>query len=148
MPRLYVSFLLAFLVACGPRHETASETPGDVPAYPRASLNLVLVTLDTVRADRLPAYGYTGIETPALDAIAREGVRFANAATTVPFTLPAHSSILTGAYPPPHGGRENVGYGLAGGTPTLAERLREAGYATAGFVSAFVLDGRWGISRG
>ena len=148
MPRLSISLLLAVLVSCGPRHETASETPGAVPVYPRASLNLVLVTIDTVRADRLPAYGYTGIATPALDTIAREGVRFANAATTVPFTLPAHSSILTGAYPPRHGVRENVGYVLAGGTPTLAERLREAGYATAGFVSAFVLDGRWGIGRG
>jgi arylsulfatase A-like enzyme/Tfp pilus assembly protein PilF len=128
------------LVACGDR--------GVPPAYPRASLDLVLVTLDTVRADRLPAYGYAGIATPALDALGREGVRFANAATTVPFTLPAHSSILTGLYPPRHGVRENVGYVLPETVPTLAERLGEAGYATAGFVSAFVLDGRWGIGRG
>jgi arylsulfatase A-like enzyme/Tfp pilus assembly protein PilF len=106
------------------------------------------VTLDTVRADRLPAYGYTGIATPALDEIAREGVRFANTASTVPFTFPAHSSILTGTYPPRHGVRENVGFVLGNGVPTLAERLKDAGYATAGFVSAFVLDGRWGIGRG
>jgi choline-sulfatase len=118
------------------------------PAFARGGQNLVLVTLDTLRADRLPAYGYRGIETPAIDAIAREGVRFTAAASTVPFTLPAHASILTGLYPPRHGVRENVGFVLADGVPTLAERLRAGGYATAGFVSAFVLDGRWGIGRG
>ena len=148
MPRLRALILLAaslaLFVACG----RTPETSRPIPAYAPASLNLVLVTLDTLRADRLPAYGYTGIATPALDAIAREGVRFANAATTVPFTLPAHSSIMTGVYPPRHGVRENVGSVLASGVPTLAERLGGAGYATAGFVSAFVLDGRWGIGRG
>src|SRR6185436_452202 len=148
MPRLRALILLAaslaLFVACG----RTPETSRPIPAYAPASLNLVLVTLDTLRADRLPAYGYTGIATPALDAIAREGVRFANAATTVPFTLPAHSSILTGVYPPRHGVRENVGYVLDPSTPTLAERLRKGGYATAGFVSAFVLDGRWGVGRG
>ena len=119
-----------------------------IPGWAPGANHLVLITLDTVRADRLPAYGYAGIATPALDAIAREGVRFDNAATTVPFTLPAHSSMLTGLYPPRHGVRENVGYVLPPGAPTLAERLREAGYVTAGFVSAFVLDSRWGIGRG
>lgn len=133
---------LALLAACG---GAGREAP---PRYAPGALNLVLVTLDTVRADRLSAYGYTGIATPALDALAREGVRFAQAATTVPFTLPAHASILTGVYPPRHGVRENVGFALGGELPTLAERLRDAGYATAGFVSAFVLDGRWGIGRG
>lgn len=142
---ILLSSSLALLVACG----RAGETPGpSYPAYAPASLNLVLVTLDTVRADRLPAYGYSGIATPALNAIAREGARFESAATTVPFTLPAHGSILTGVYPPRHDVRENVGYVLAGEVPTLAERLSKAGYATAGFVSAFVLDGRWGIGRG
>ncbi len=135
---------LALLAAC----RRGGETPSPAPSYAPAALNLVLVTLDTLRADRLPAYGYAGIATPALDAIAREGVRFDHAATTVPFTLPAHSSILTGVYPPRHGVRENVGYVLPEGVPTLAERLAAAGYATGGFVSAFVLDGRWGIGRG
>jgi arylsulfatase A-like enzyme/predicted Zn-dependent protease len=134
----------ALLAACGGPHETTPRRPAFAPR----ALNLVLVTLDTVRADRLPAYGYAGIATPALDALAREGVRFTSAATTVPFTLPAHSSILTGVYPPRHSVRENVGYALGEGTPTVAERLRAGGYATAGFVSAFVLDSRWGIGRG
>jgi len=132
------------LAACGaPSSETARR-----PRFAAGELNLVLVTLDTVRADRLPAYGYDGIATPALDALSREGVRFAQAATTVPFTLPAHASMLTGVYPPRHGVRENVGFALGAETPTVAERLRDAGYATAGFVSAFVLDARWGIGRG
>ncbi|MGH9465277.1 MAG: sulfatase-like hydrolase/transferase, partial [Thermoanaerobaculia bacterium] len=119
-----IGTVLASLAACRP----APEAPAR-PAYSPGALHLVLVTLDTLRADRLPAYGYAGIATPALDAIAREGVRFTNAATTVPFTLPAHSSILTGLYPPRHGVRENVGYVLPESVPTLAERLEEAGYA-------------------
>jgi arylsulfatase A-like enzyme/Tfp pilus assembly protein PilF len=111
-------------------------------------LNVVLVTIDTLRADRLSSYGSPRELTPALDALAADGVRFANAATTVPFTLPAHSSIMTGTYPPFHGVRENVGYVLDERQPTLAERLAGGGWATAGFVSALVLDARWGIGRG
>ncbi|HUP23502.1 MAG TPA: sulfatase-like hydrolase/transferase [Thermoanaerobaculia bacterium] len=108
---------------------------------------MVLITLDTLRADRVGSYGGP-VATPHLDRLAAEGSRFANAATTVPFTLPAHSSLLTGTYPPTHGVRENVGYYLDEKLPTVAELLRDAGYATAGFVSSFVLDARWGIARG
>ena len=111
-------------------------------------LNVVLVTIDTLRADRLSSYGSEQVSTPHMDRLAREGVRFSNAATAVPFTLPAHSSIMTGTYPPFHGVRENVGYSLDESLPTLAEELSAAGWATAGFVSAFVLDSRWGIGRG
>ena len=110
--------------------------------------NVVLVTIDTLRADRLGSYGYAEIETPHLDRLASEGVLFENALTTVPFTLPAHTSIMTGVYPPVHGVRENVGYSLDERLPTLAEDLSAAGRRTGGFVSAFVLDGRWGIDRG
>lgn len=121
------------------------EVAGDQPLE---ELNVVLVTIDTLRADHLASYGYSDIETPNIDALAREGVRFASATSTVPFTLPAHSSIMTGTYPPYHGVRENVGYHLGDKIPTLAELLRAQGLATAGFVSAFVLDSRWGIARG
>jgi len=146
-PRVQPALLALLLVLACARKPGASPS-SETKSRPTGPLDLVLVTIDTVRADRLPAYGYRGIDTPAIDAIAREGVRFDNAATTVPFTLPAHSSILTGVYPPRHGVRENVGYVLDPSTPTLAERLRKGGYATAGFVSAFVLDGRWGVGRG
>ncbi|MCP4656238.1 MAG: sulfatase-like hydrolase/transferase [bacterium] len=135
-------------LACrGPESEDAPEPELNLGTAP-AELNVILITIDTLRADRLSCYGSTRVVTPHLDALAREGVRFTNAATTVPFTLPAHSSIMTGAYPPRHGVRENVGYFLKEGTPTVAEALRAGGRATAGFVSAFVLDSRWGIARG
>ena len=111
-------------------------------------LNIILVTIDTLRTDRLSCYGSTHVETPHIDRFAREGVRFDNAASTVPFTLPAHASIMTGTYPPIHGVRENVGYFLEEGTPTIAQSLHDGGRETGGFVSAFVLDSRWGIGRG
>ncbi len=113
-----------------------------------SSLNVILVTIDTLRADHLSCYGATQVSTPAIDRLAAEGVRFSNVASTVPFTLPSHSSIMTGTYPPFHGVRENVGYALDESLPTLAERLGEGGWTTGGFVSAFVLDSRWGIARG
>ena len=135
-----------------PRPETAPEP---LPTWEELAgevaldrLNVILVTIDTLRADRLSSYGSEQVSTPHIDRLAREGVRFSNAATTVPFTLPAHSSIMTGTYPPFHGVRENVGYYLDETVPTLAERLSAAGWDTAGFVSAFVLDSRWGIGRG
>ncbi|TNF82720.1 MAG: tetratricopeptide repeat protein [Acidobacteria bacterium] len=111
-------------------------------------LNVILVTIDTLRADRLSSYGNPVPLTPNIDAVVGEGIRFANAASTVPFTLPAHSSIMTGTYPPYHGVRENVGYTLDESIPTLAEWLGNRGFSTGGFVSAFVLDSRWGIARG
>ena len=124
---------------------TWRELAGDVRT---SGLNVILVTIDTLRADRLSSYGSEEVSTPHMDRLAREGVRFANAATAVPFTLPAHCSIMTGTYPPYHGVRENVGYSLDETLPTLAEELSAAGRETAGFVSAFVLDSRWGIGRG
>ncbi len=124
---------------------TWEELAGDVAGD---RLNVVLVTIDTLRADRLSSYGSEQVSTPHMDRLAREGVRFSNTATTVPFTLPAHCSIMTGTYPPFHGVRENVGYSLDETLPTLAEELSAGGWDTAGFVSAFVLDSRWGIGRG
>ena len=109
---------------------------------------VILITIDTLRADRLSSYGSDRVATPHIDRLAAEGIRFSNASSTVPFTLPAHSSIMTGLYPPSHGVRENVGYVLAPELATIAERFRDAGYRTGGFVSAFVLDARWGIARG
>ena len=111
-------------------------------------INVILITLDTLRTDRISSYGSTTVDTPNIDSFAEEGIRFTNAASTVPFTLPAHSSIMTGLYPPGHGVRENVGYVLDERHPTLAEMLGSRGWATAGFVSSFVLDRRWGIARG
>lgn len=112
---------------------------------PRA---VVLITLDTVRADRLGAYGSTAGLTPTLDRLAAEGVRFARCLTVAPITLPAHASILTGLDPIEHGVRLNGAFALDATVPTLATQLREQGYRTGAFVSAFVLDRRFGLDEG
>jgi len=111
--------------------------------------NVVLVTLDTTRADRLGAYGHADGRTPNLDRLAREGRIFEEAWTTAPVTLPSHASILTGTYPETHGARDNTIYVLGDRENlTLAEILRDRGYATGAVVSAFVLDRRFGLAQG
>jgi len=114
----------------------------------RPPLNLVVITLDTTRADHVGAYGSREVETPALDRLAREGVLFEQAMTTAPLTLPAHASILTGRFPPEHGVRDNGGFFLSPDQTTLAEMLAPQGFKTGGFVAAYVLDGKWGIGQG
>lgn len=122
---------------------------GDLPpGASRDRLNLVIVTLDTTRADRLGAYGYKETETPAFDRLAREGVLFDQAVSVAPLTLPAHASMFTGKFPPEHGVRDNGGFFLGPDQLTLAEVLKNKGYRTGGFVSAFVLDGKWGVDQG
>lgn len=111
-------------------------------------LNVLLVTIDTLRADHLGSYGYAAAETPALDRLAARGVRFAQATTVAPLTLPAHASLMTGTFPAYHGVRDNGGFYLGDDQVTLAKVLRARGYRTGGFVAAFVLDGRWGIGQG
>jgi arylsulfatase A-like enzyme/Tfp pilus assembly protein PilF len=111
-------------------------------------LNVVVVTLDTLRADRLGCYGFRGIETPNIDAVASEGVLFEQATSTVPLTLPSHASIFTGLIPPHHGVRDNGGFFVEAKTTTLAERMKEGGYTTGAFVGAWVLDSRWGLDQG
>jgi arylsulfatase A-like enzyme/predicted Zn-dependent protease len=110
--------------------------------------SLLVVTLDTLRADRVGSYGYGAAQTPRLDALAARGLRFARAATVTPLTLPAHSSLFTGTFPARHGVRDNGGYYLGDEHTTLAEVLGGQGFRTGGFVSAFVLDSRWGIHQG
>jgi arylsulfatase A-like enzyme/Tfp pilus assembly protein PilF len=110
--------------------------------------NILLITLDTTRADHLGAYGYARARTRHLDRLASEGVRFEWAFSPAPITLPAHASIFTGLYPFEHGVRNNGNFYLAGTIPTLATVLSDAGYRTGAFVSAFVLDRRYGLARG
>ncbi|MGH9409135.1 MAG: sulfatase-like hydrolase/transferase, partial [Vicinamibacterales bacterium] len=111
-------------------------------------LNLVIVTLDTTRADRMGAYGNRAIETPAFDGIAREGALFEQAVSVAPLTLVAHSSMFTGKFPPEHGVRDNGGFFLGSDQLTLAEVLKAHGYRTGGFIGAYVLDSKWGINQG
>ena len=111
-------------------------------------LNLLVVTLDTTRADRIGAYGFRDIETPAIDRLASEGVLFEHAMASAPLTLPAHSSIFTSLFPPEHGVRDNGGFFLAPTQITLASTLKKAGFATGAVVAAYVLDGKWGLNQG
>ena len=110
--------------------------------------NVLLITLDTTRADRIGIYGYKPAQTPNIDAIARKGVRFENAYTPVPLTLPAHCSIFTGTIPLRHNVRNNGRYKLTGPIDTLAEFLQRRGFTTAAFVSSFTLDSRFGLDQG
>ena len=113
----------------------------DAPATPP---NIVLITIDTLRADRI-GRGFT----PAIDALAATGVRFDNARTSVPLTLPSHVTIMTGQLPVAHGVRDNgVVFAPQASAPTLARRLRDAGYRTGAFVGAYVLDRRFGLADG
>jgi len=111
-------------------------------------MNVLLITLDTTRADHLGCYGYARARTRHLDNLAADGARFEHAYSPAPITLPAHASILTGLYPFAHGVRNNGNFYLADRFETLATILKKRGYRTAAFVSAFILDRRYGLARG
>ncbi len=110
--------------------------------------NVLLITIDTLRADRLGSYGYSGARTPVLDALARRGARFENAVASVPLTGPSHATILTGLYPPVHGVRDNVIFSMGPNHPNAATLLKKQGYRTGGFVSAYPVAGSFGFSLG
>jgi arylsulfatase A-like enzyme len=110
--------------------------------------NVLLITIDTLRQDRVSAYGKTSGLTPNIDRIAAQGVRYLHAYSPVPLTLPAHASILTGLLPVRHGIHSNTGFRLDERVPTLASVAKSGGYRTGAFVGAFVLDGRFGLNHG
>ncbi len=112
------------------------------------SPSLLLVTVDTLRADRVGAYGARDVKTPSIDGLAARGVLFEEALSSTPLTLPSHSTILSGLEPPRHGVRDNGTYVFPDSRDTLATRLHERGYSTAAFVGAYVLDRRFGLARG
>jgi choline-sulfatase len=139
---MLAGLLLAALpwLGCGGRQ-------GEVGTFPKAPI--VLISIDTLRSDHLPAYGYRGVETPAIDRLRRDAVLFERAYSHVPLTLPSHCSILSGRLPGEHGVRDNVGYLFdAVKQQSLPVVLGKAGYATGGAVSAVVLRGATGISGG
>ena len=134
-------------VAC--RLALAVALLGTLACIPRARVDrVVLVTIDTLRADHLGCYGGSWIDTPSLDALAERGVRFETVISPAPLTLPAHASLMTALDPPRHGVRNNSTFQLDGDLPTLAERMRERGLATAAFIGAVVLDRQYGLARG
>ena len=115
---------------------------------PTARPNVLLITIDTLRADRVGAYGWRAAATPVLDRLASGGMLFPNAFTAVPVTLASHATLLTGRNPHNHGVRGNSFYRLREGEPTLATSLKQMGYDTAAVVGAAVLDHRFGLNHG
>ncbi len=149
-PRFLLLAMLAALGAGGCSTEPDAE-PGIPPTLVRGAaedFNVLFVTVDSARADRLGVYGNRKARTENLDRLARRGLRFGDAVTSAPLSLPAHASIFTGRYPPNHGVRHDRGYRLDPKQRTLAESLRDAGYRTAAFISSFRLDRRFGLNQG
>lgn len=137
---------LGIVLAAGASFIGCGSRPGAVKRDDR--LNVLLVTLDTTRADRLGCYGYSRGKTPNLDALAAAGVLFQSAYAQVPLTLPSHCSIMTGTTPLGHGVHNNGSYVLAPERTTLAEMLKARGYRTAAFVASFSVDSRFGLDQG
>lgn len=134
--RRFAFILLTFLLAGCNRARPSNQTP------------VILISVDTLRSDRLPAYGYTKISTPNIDALRADSILYERAYSHCPLTLPSHASMLTGLLPADHGVRDNVGFVLDRKTPTLAALLKQNGYATGAAISAYVLRGTTGIERG
>jgi len=133
----------------GPEASPAAELPRRATRVARSGrTNLILITLDTVRADALGTYGQALPTTPEIDRMASEGVVFDQAMTASPSTLPSHATIMTGLFPPAHGVRSNAGYALHDDQTTLAEILSGRGYVTAAEVAAPVIGRRTGIAQG
>ncbi len=138
---LVAMLVLAVVATAGCSAEAQVQVSRDTP--------VVLISIDTLRSDRLPAYGYDRLETPAIDRLRRQGVLFERAYTHVPLTLPAHTSILSGVLPPTHGVRDNLGYAVdPSSTPLLQQSLKSAGFATGAAVSAYVLRHATGLAAG
>src|SRR3989475_1014148 len=138
-----VSLALAVLVS-----SRCSSVRDRLSGRSRRPVSRLLISSDTLRADHLGSCGYAPARTPHLDALAARGLRFTQATTVVPLTLPAHASLMAGTFPGFNGVRDNGGFYLPDDQVTLAEALRGHGYRTGGFVGSFVLDSRWGIGQG
>lgn len=140
----------AWMAASGCRRGGGAGADGDAAAGgPFKGAPIVLISIDTLRSDHLPAYGYAQVETPAIDALAKDAILFERAYSHVPLTLPSHVSILTGRLPGEHGVRDNVGYRYdARRFPNLAMALARAGYVSGAAVSAYVLRSDTGMDQG
>ncbi len=140
---------LALVAICGGTIRCGPPSP-DLPAVRAAAANasVVILTLDTTRADRLGCYGYREARTPHLDQFAAEGIRVERALAPAPITLPSHASLMTGQTPAEHGVRDNGLHRVPPEVETLAETLKDRGYRTAAFLSAHVLSNRYGLDQG
>ncbi len=137
--------MIGGIAACG---RGGQPVPAGVSSGALRGDNVLLVTIDTLRADHVGAYGSALGLTPTLDRLAKEGLRFDTAHAHVPMTLPSHTTIMTGLYPVANGVHDNGSFRFDGAKPTLAGTLKRAGYRTGAFVGAFVLDARFGLNAG
>ena len=135
---------------CGEGGRSPDAVPGPGGSVPGsdAAPGVVLILVDTMRADHLGAWGFPGAATPAMDRLARSGSQFRTCISQVPVTAPSTTTILTGTFPPFHGVRDNGSFELRETVPTVAEQFARAGWTTAGFVSTTVLDRKYGLARG
>ena len=140
--------LLTLAAAGGTDCRRAARTSAAAPSASSSRPDVILITIDTLRADALGFAGNTRVRTPNLDLLARQGLVFTGAHAHNVMTLPSHTNILTGLYPYEHGVRDNEGFRLDPKFPTLATLLADKGYATAAIIGAFPLDARFGLSRG
>lgn len=140
------TLILGTVLSFAPLALVPMTSEGEAPSPSRP--NLVLITLDTTRADHLGVWGWSHARTPFLDRLAARGTRFTRCDTAVPITLPSHATLLTGLFPPRHGVRDNGTFVLSEALETVSTRLRAAGYDTGAVVSAVVLSRRYGLARG
>src|SRR6202047_155230 len=136
--------LLAFLMVMIGTGQMAAASVASSKAKP----NVVLITIDTVRADHVGCYGATGVLTPTLDALARDGIVFERAIAQVPLTFPSHAAIMTGLYPFQNGAQDFTSPPLDSRFRPIAQALQEHGYSTGAVVSSFAVDHSWGLARG
>jgi arylsulfatase A-like enzyme/Tfp pilus assembly protein PilF len=146
--RSVTAFAVTFLCCVGIWFIVSSPARFTLAHAQASPPNVLLITLDTVRADRIGAYGYAKGSTPVLDRLAREGIRFADATTQAPLTAPAHAALLTGLYPARIGVRDNATTPVPDGVTTAAEAFKAKGYRTGGFVGAFILTAPYGFAQG
>ena len=143
-----MAVLAVFAAGIGLMRGRSTKATQPIASGALRGANVLLVTIDTLRADRVGAYGSTRGLTPTIDRLAAEGLRFETAYAHAPLTLPSHASLMTGSYPTRHGVRDNGTFGSSEKSPALAAALKAAGYRTGAFVGAFVLDARFGLNRG
>jgi arylsulfatase A-like enzyme/TolA-binding protein len=140
MPHSWRPFLLILTALTA--LQAAAQPPKKAPA------NVILITIDTLRADHLGCYGYRQIKTPNIDALAEDGIRFERAFTAVPVTLPSHTAMMTGTYPMFSGMHDFAANKLSPQQPTLASVLKQSGYTTGAVIGSAVLDSRFGLNQG
>ena len=146
--RFLLCWIILTLVGCGGSDRQSETAGGSYNTVSNSQPDIILISIDTLRADHLGCYGHSGSSTPNIDQFAQNGALFQQAFTTIPVTLPAHSSMLTGQIPPVHGVRDNGGDQLSDSAKTLAEALKSSGYQTGAFIAAEPLKHDRGLNQG